>query len=67
MKPPNHGLLHLVTVVEEVGEDAYLGAEFEGYLVLAHPGQMFTGLALVNHCSPPPLLIDHTDRIEVLL
>lgn len=67
MKPPNHGLLHLVTVVEEVGEGAYVGAEFEGFLVLAHPGQMFTGLALAIPGSRPPLLIDRTDRVEVLL
>lgn len=59
MKPPNHGLLHRVTLIEEDGTD---GPEFEGYLVLDHPGTPFTGLKLI----PDHLLIDATDRIEVL-
>lgn len=63
MKPPNHGLLHLVTLREEF---IYL-PQFEGYPVLAHPGGRFTGLALVVPGERLPLHIDHTDRIEVLL
>jgi len=59
MKPPNHGLLHRVTVFEE-GDRCPI--TFEGYLVLDHPGAPFTGLKLI----PDQLLIDATDRIEVV-
>jgi len=63
MKPPNHGLLHRVTVFEE--GDPY-PLEFEGYLMLDHPGEPFTGLKLLL-CDGDLLPLDATDRIEVLL
>ena len=59
MKPPNHGLLHRVTITDETDGTEI---EFEGYLVLDHPGAPFTGLKLI----PDQLLIDATDRIEVV-
>ena len=64
MKPPNHGLLHRVTVRLD-DDPRWPTAEFEGYLTLDHPGGQFAGLKLLMP-EGGALLIDATDRIEVL-